>query len=259
MRSRFQFAAGVAGLALAALLNAAVHADLAADLATPSRAEEDRARDAGRKPAEVLAWLGIGSGMTVMDLVASGGWYTEVLSIAVGPEGTVYAQNPPAFLQFRDGFYDKAMAARLADDRLPNVVRLDKDVHATGLEPGSLDAAITALNFHDIYNPPTGTPESAAAFLAAVQALLKPGGVLGLDRPCGRSRQRQREPASAGRRCRTAGDRSRWLRDDGIRLAAQSRRRPLGDGLPTEHPRQDRPRALQTREAERGRMTAVIP
>ena len=180
MRSRFQFAAGVAGLALAALLNAAVHAALAADLATPSRAEEDRARDAGRKPAEVLAWLGIGPGMSVMDLVASGGWYTEVLSIAVGPEGTVYAQNPPAFLQFRDGFYDKAMAARLADDRLPNVVRLDKDVHATGLEPGSLDAAITALNFHDIYNPPTGTPESAAAFLASVQALLKPGGVLGL-------------------------------------------------------------------------------
>ena len=50
-----------------------VQADLAADLAAETRSAEDQARDAGRKPAEVLAWLGIGPGMTVMDLVASGG------------------------------------------------------------------------------------------------------------------------------------------------------------------------------------------
>ena len=178
--TRFPLAARVASAVLATLLAFAANADLAADLAAETRAEEDRARDAGRKPAEVLAWLGIGPGMTVMDLVASGGWYTEVLSIAVGPEGTVYAQNPPMILKFRDGMYDKALSARLADDRLANVVRLDKDLAATGLEPGSLDAAITALNFHDIYNPPSGNPEAASAFLAAVMALLKPGGVLGV-------------------------------------------------------------------------------
>ena len=147
-------------------------------LAAPSRSEEDRARDAGRRPAEVIAFLGIEPGMTVMDLVASGGWYTEVLSIAVGDGGTVYAQNPPMMLAFRDGYYDKAIAARLDGDRLPNVVRLDRDLTEAGLPPGSLDGAITALNFHDIHN---GMGEQAATgFLMAVKALLKPGGVLGL-------------------------------------------------------------------------------
>ncbi len=168
----------IASMILAAVAMLA-NADLATDLAADTRSAEDRARDAARQPAEVLTWLGIGSGMTVMDLVASGGWYTEVLSVAVGPEGKVHAQNPPMFLEFRDGFYDKAMAERLAGDRLSNVVRVDLDLQDTGVPAGSLDAALTALNFHDIHNPP-GNPEAAAAFLAAVKVLLKPGGVLGV-------------------------------------------------------------------------------
>ena len=165
-------------VALALVLALPAAADLAEDLAAPSRSEDDRARDASRKPAEVIAFLGIEPGMTVMDLVASGGWYTEVLSLAVGDGGTVYAQNPPMMLAFRDGYYDKAITARLEGDRLPNVVRLDRDLVDTGLAPGSLDAAITALNFHDIHN---GMGEEAASgFLIAVKGLLKPGGVLGL-------------------------------------------------------------------------------
>lgn len=168
----------LAAFSLAAGLAFPLGADLAADLATAPRSEADRERDAGRKPAEVLSFLGIGPGMTVMDLIASGGWYTEVLSVAVGPGGTVYAQNPPIMLNFRDGYYDKAMSARLADNRLPNVTRLDRNLDQTGLPPNSLDAAITALNFHDIYN---GSGAAVAAgFLDDMMALIKPGGVLGL-------------------------------------------------------------------------------
>ena len=153
-------------------------ADLTAALSADSRAEADRARDAGRRPAEVLAFLGIGEGMTVIDLLAAGGYYTEVLSLAVGPEGTVYAQNPAGMLRFRDGANDKAMTARLKDNWLANVVRLDAETDATGLQPGSLDAAITALNFHDIYNG--AGSEAAVGVLIAVKALLKPGGVIGI-------------------------------------------------------------------------------
>ena len=165
---------------LAAFLAAVpAHADLAAALASEDRAAEDRARDAGRKPAEVVATLGIGPGMTVIDLIAAGGYYTEVLSLAVGPAGKVYAQNPPRVLQFRDGANEKALSARLADGRLANVERVNEaDLGATGVAPGSLDAAITALNFHDLYNGQG--PEAAAGFLAGIKALLKPGGVLGL-------------------------------------------------------------------------------
>ncbi len=153
-------------------------ADLAARLAADSRSAEDRARDAGRKPAQVVAFLGIAPGMTVVDLIAAGGYNTEVLSIAVGPQGKVYAQNNAYVLQMREGANDKEMTARLAGGRLPNVQRLDREIAELGLAPGSIDAAVTALNFHDIYNG--RGPEAAARFLEAVYAFLEPGGVLGI-------------------------------------------------------------------------------
>lgn len=172
MKAKLALAAALAALCFTA------QADLAADLASPDRPQEDRDRDAGRKPAEVLAFLGIEPGMTVMDLIAAGGYYTEVLSRAVGPTGKVFAQNPPVVLEFRDGANDKAMTQRLADGRLSNVERVDQDLVDVELPAGSLDAAITALNFHDVLQ--NGGEAAAAGMLAKVKELLKPGGVLGV-------------------------------------------------------------------------------
>jgi predicted methyltransferase len=153
-------------------------ADLRDLLASNSRYEGDVARDAGRKPAAVLDFLGIERGDAVIDLMAASGWYTEVLSIAVGPEGRVVAQNPEWLLAFRDRANDTALNARLADGRLPNVSRLDIEYADLGPTNGSFDAAISALNFHDAYN--RASPEGGAEFLSAVYSVLKPGGVLGL-------------------------------------------------------------------------------
>ncbi len=147
-------------------------------LAVSDRPAEDRARDDGRKPAEVVAFLGIRPGQTVVDLIAAGGYYTEVLSHAVGPSGTVYAQNGAAVLEMRDGANEKAISARLEGGRLANVQRLNTELSDLGLAANSVDAAITALNFHDIYN---GAGEAAAVgALQAVMAVLVPGGVLGI-------------------------------------------------------------------------------
>ncbi|MDG2333204.1 MAG: SAM-dependent methyltransferase [Myxococcota bacterium] len=151
---------------------------LAESLADGSRAEADRKRDAGRKPADVVVFLELQPGMTVVDLIAGSGYYSEVLSLVVGEKGKVYAQNPPRVLQFRDGANDKAMTSRLEGNRLPNVERLDQDLSEITLEPGTVDVAITALNFHDIYNG--SGAEAAQDFFARVLSLLKPGGVLGL-------------------------------------------------------------------------------
>jgi predicted methyltransferase len=151
---------------------------LAQALASEQRSAEDRERDAGSRPAEVIDFLGIEPGMRVIDVIAAGGYYTEVLSIAVGPGGVVYAQNPDVVLKLRDGANDQALTARLAGGRLANVVRLDRELADTGIAPGSLDAAITSLNFHDVYNG--RGPEAATAFLVAIHGLLKPGGVLGV-------------------------------------------------------------------------------
>jgi len=142
------------------------------------RSEADRARDAGRKPAAVIEFLGIEPGMTVLDLFAASGWYTEVLSHAVGADGTVYAQNPGFMLTMRDGANDKAMAARLAASTLGNIQRVDREATDLGLAAESLDAALMALNFHDVYN--SAGAEAAGGLLNAVYDALKPGGVLGL-------------------------------------------------------------------------------
>jgi predicted methyltransferase len=150
--------------------------DLAAALDNPGRAQADKDRDAARKPAEVIAFSGIEPGMTVLDIMASAGYYTEVLSVAVGQDGTVYSQNPLRMLQFRDGATDKALSARLADNRLSNVVRMDGSLDEIDLADESVDAAFTALNFHDTYY--MAGQEAAAALLQTIYGKLKPGGML---------------------------------------------------------------------------------
>lgn len=152
--------------------------DLRSLLASEDRAESDRARDAGRRPADVLEFLGVEEGMRVIDVIAAGGYYTEVLSLAVGPDGQVVAQNTPGILKFRDGAHEKAISARLADNRLPNVTRLNVDFADLVPEGGQFDVAITALNFHDVYN--RNGPEVAVGFLQAVATVLKPGAAFGI-------------------------------------------------------------------------------
>jgi predicted methyltransferase len=152
-------------------------ASLNQKLAESSRTDADKARDAGRRPAEVLEFLGLKPGMTAFDMIAAGGYYTEVLSVAVGEEGRVYAQNPERVLKFRDGANDKALTARLADGRVPNVVRLDRPMDDLGIELGSVDLVITALNLHDVYN---NSPQAAVGMLQLAGRLLKPGGVIGV-------------------------------------------------------------------------------
>jgi len=124
----------------------AATSDLATRLESGSRSDADKARDAGRKPAAVVAFLGIEPGMTVVDLLAASGYYTEVLSEAVGPDGRVYA--------------------------------LDREINDLGLADGSVDAVLTALNFHDIYNG--SGPDAAQAVLGAIHKILKPNGVVGI-------------------------------------------------------------------------------
>jgi predicted methyltransferase len=138
-------------------------------LAEASRPQADRDRDANRKPAELMAFLGVERGMTALDLIAGGGYLTEVLSVAVGREGKVYMQNPPG-LSARVG-------DRLANDRLPNVVKVEGNLPNPAVAPGSVDFAITAMNFHDIYNRDAAAGE---AFMKNVFEALKPGGVFGV-------------------------------------------------------------------------------
>lgn len=142
-------------------------------LASPDRPDKDKARDAARKPIETVQFVGIKTGQTVIEMVAVGNWFTQVLSAAVGPKGKVIAQNPEFFTK-REGFAEQEKAL---DDRLGNVQAVHGDLRAAGIK--NADAALTALNLHDIYNGPNGEA-MAVAFAKDVFDALKPGGVFGV-------------------------------------------------------------------------------
>jgi predicted methyltransferase len=143
-------------------------------LAAPERSAENKARDEARKPIETVQFFGIKTGDTVIDMVAVGGWFTEVLSAAVGPRGHVYSQNPP--------FIPESDAEKALIKRLGNAEALRKPIEQAGIA-GKADVVVTAMNLHDIYNgyanQPGGEP-AAVDFLKATYVALKPGGVLGV-------------------------------------------------------------------------------
>ena len=68
---------------------------IAAIVANPDRSEADRVNDKRRMPAQMLAFVGARPGMVALDVVAGGGYTTELLARAVGPTGRVYAQSAP--------------------------------------------------------------------------------------------------------------------------------------------------------------------
>ena len=148
-------------------------------VANDARPEADRARDAGRKPAEVLAFLGITPGMTVLDMFSGGGYYTEILSYTVGDSGRVIAQSNEAYLQFvGDEFEERYLGGRLSNAQV-----LMAENNELKLEAESLDAILLVLSFHDLFYaaPEQGWPAiDIAAFLAELYSGLRTGGVVGI-------------------------------------------------------------------------------
>jgi len=68
--------------------------DFAAIIAAPDRAASDRDIDKRRDPVKLLAFTGVRTGMTVLDMGAGGGYSTELMARSTGPSGKVYGQNP---------------------------------------------------------------------------------------------------------------------------------------------------------------------
>lgn len=139
------------------------------------RPADDKALDAGRRPEQMLAFFGIKPGMKVADIWAAGGWSTELLSRVVGPTGKVYSQNGPFPAKFKKA--EDSWHARIK--RLKNVVEVDKAFDSSDLlpvAPGSLDAVIVNMNYHDM----VGRKIDRAKINQQIFAALKPGGVYGI-------------------------------------------------------------------------------
>lgn len=153
-------------------------ADLSEAVTAPGRPESATALDESRKPAEVLGFLGLRSGMHAADLMTGGGYWSEIMARVVGPDGHVTAFEPRQFLG------DKTKAGW--DALLGRQKGIDLAVYpfeTFAAAPDSFDFAITNLGYHDLYNESEKFgigPTDPAAFVKTLYAAMKPGGVVGV-------------------------------------------------------------------------------
>jgi len=142
---------------------------IAAAVANPARPATDTARDAARKPAEVLAFSHVRRGDKVLELIPSAGYFSRLFSGAVGPDGKVYAASP----NFNPET-GKPVALKPVDPAFPNVVPIVLGRVVSAPEP--VDMIFTAQNYHDFHL--TRLNLDVAALDKGLFAALKPGGLL---------------------------------------------------------------------------------
>ena len=142
-------------------------------VAAADRSDADRALDAGRKPAELLTFLGVAPGMRVADLAAGGGYTTELLARVVGDTGTVYGQNTKFIL----GFAEKPWSERLAKSVMKHVVRIDTEFdEPLPADVKNLDLVTLVLFYHDAVWMKTDRQRMNKNVFGA----LKSGGIFGI-------------------------------------------------------------------------------
>jgi predicted methyltransferase len=151
-------------------------ADVAAAVKLPSRGADNVKLDASRKPAEILRWAGLRSGMKAVDLFGGNLYWAEILAPAVGPKGHVTVWEPTQFLDEKGkAAIDKyATAAGNVDLRV-------SPMEAPDLPSNAFDFAMLNLNYHDVYweNEKYKIPRmDPAAWLKSVNAAMKMGGTI---------------------------------------------------------------------------------
>jgi predicted methyltransferase len=151
---------------------------IAPAVAMTDRPADARALDDGRKPGEVLKFLGLKRGDHVLDVMTGSGYYAEIIGNAIGSYGTVLAEEPPVFED------DKSRAA-FADlvRRVPNVTLLSVMPGAIDPPDNNLDFTLMHLVYHDTYwssekyKFPAIDPSN---LLRKLYAATRPGGIVGV-------------------------------------------------------------------------------
>ncbi|HEY0339811.1 MAG TPA: hypothetical protein VGC34_03310, partial [Steroidobacteraceae bacterium] len=188
--------------ATAVVLASAAHAADIYDAAVQhaGRSADDLKRDESEHSAELLRLAGIKPGMHVGDVMAGGGYYSELLSYIVGPSGHVLLLNNTAYDTWSEGGWEKRLAGDRSTaegiprsaggatrgDLLPNVEHRTVDLQHLDLPEHSLDALLMIKVYHDFYwidtDPKAVWPKmDAAVVLDQLAGVLKPGGIVLLE------------------------------------------------------------------------------
>jgi len=159
------------------LVAAETPANIASAIAAPGRSDKDHERDKRDRPAEVMEFAGVKPGMVIADVFGGGGYWTELLANAVGPQGKVTLVNNSPYLNFaRDD-----LKARFTEGRLKNVERRTIETCDMKLGTARYDLILIVMSYHDLYyvDAEGGWPAiDADGFLKQLHTALKPDGRL---------------------------------------------------------------------------------
>ena len=152
--------------------------DIAAAVADPGRKPENRARDVYRHPGQTLGFFGLKPDMTVVEMLPSGGWYTEILAPYLAAGGHYVGAVPPG--KDTDGF-QAMLAADPERYGKVTVVPFTAGQLTDFTPPGTADMVLTFRNIHNLLGSPDqpgdgNAPQTFADWYRA----LKPGGILGI-------------------------------------------------------------------------------
>jgi predicted methyltransferase len=178
---RFTYAVALSLALAAAPVAAAVQPpeSIAAAAADSAHRSADNVKlDEGRKPAQVLQFLGLKSGMKVLDLFGGNAYWAEITAPVVGPKGHVTVWEPT---QFYGDKTKQSFATFMAAH--PNVSIVTSPFEAPDLPKNYADWVILNDNYHDTYwqNPKLKIPQmDPNAFVKAVYAAMKPGATIGV-------------------------------------------------------------------------------
>src|SRR5580704_10871794 len=171
---KFLLLAGSAILISTMAMAAAPTAKMKAAVADAGRPAADTARDENRKPAEMLAFAGIGPGKVVADMLPGGGYFTRIFAKAVEPNGRVYA------------YFGTQYDARLKtqnkdpDNQFSDLKQTYKNLGVIHgplpqfVTPEPVDVVWTSDNYHDMHNKAYAMDVNEVN--KAVFKSLKPGG-----------------------------------------------------------------------------------
>jgi predicted methyltransferase len=142
-----------------------------------SALDKIKAREEVRERAEhssaVVAALGLKQGDSVADVGAGYGYFTDLLSKAVGPEGHVYAVDIAEYAI-------RTLETRVSEDHLTNTVVIRGETDNPKLPSSALDAVLIVDSYHEMVEH--------QAMLQHIMEALRPGGCLVILEHCDQSR-----------------------------------------------------------------------
>ena len=149
---------------------------ITAAVASSDRQPDNVKLDAGRKPAQVLAFAGLKPGMHVLDLFGANRYWAEIIAPVVGTKGHDTVWEPTQF------YSDKTKAAfEEFAAKHPNVSIVVSPFEAPDLPRNYADFVILNNDYHDTYwkSDKFKSPEmDPKTFLKSVYASMKPGAVI---------------------------------------------------------------------------------